>query len=209
MEEWEPAKEYAVQIKGIYTAIDLMLKHRTSYSNELQAFGHMNVVDKEVFKGLKKQMKEITNTITKLENKALELVKANPGEVYDNLLLIPSIGKKTATMLIALTNEFKNFHTCKQLASYIGICPRVYQSGTSVKGKGKICKMGMTRMRAMLFICSLTAIRGNKACREMFERLVENGKPKKLALVAVMNKLLKQAFAIATKNQKYMEITLN
>jgi transposase len=169
----------------------------------------MVIIDQEVLRGIKKQIQSITNTINKLENKAHKLVKANAGEVYKNLLSTPSVGAETATMLITLTNEFKNFHTCKQLASYIGICPRVYQSGTSVNGKGKICKMGMSRMRATLFIWSLTAIRGNKACREMYERLTQNGKPKKVALIAVMNKLLKQAFAIATKNQKYMEIILN
>ena len=56
---------------------------------------------------------------------------------------------------------------------------------------------------------SLTAIRHNFACKEIFNRLVEKGKPKKVALVAVMNKLIKQAFAIGTKLENYVEPKLN
>lgn len=206
---WAPAKDYSVKIKGIYAAIDLMQKHRTGYTNQLEAFHHMSVTEGEVIKEIKKQIRSIEKSIEKLGNKAEELVKEHAPAIYSKLLTIPSIGKKTATMLIAVTNEFADFSNSKQLSSYIGICPRVYQSGTSVKGKGKICKMGMSRMRSTLFMCSLTAIKSNKACLEMYKRLVDNGKPKKVALVAVMNKLVKQAYAVGTKLEDYSEIRLN
>ncbi|MEO9533382.1 MAG: IS110 family transposase, partial [Crocinitomicaceae bacterium] len=50
-----------------------------------------------------------------------------------------------------------------------------------------------------------TACQHNKACREIYERIVAKGKPKKLALMAVCNKLLKQAFAIAESGLVYDE----
>ena len=90
-----------------------------------------------------------------------------------------------------------------------GIYRTIYQSGTSVNGSGKICKMGMGQMRKILFMGSLTAIRHNLACKKLFERLVEKGKPKKVALVAVMNKLIKQAFAVGTKLENYSETKFN
>src|SRR5690606_4528270 len=93
--------------------------------------------------------------------------------------------------------------------SYIGLSPRIYESGTSVKGRSRICKMGMSRIRAMLYVCAWSAKKINKACKELFERLVEKGKAKKLALIAVANKLLKQAFAIANKNIFYTENNVN
>ena len=52
-------------------------------------------------------------------------------------------------------------------------------------------------------MCSFTACQHNKACREIYERIVAKGKSKKLALMAVCNKLLKQAFAIAKSGVKY------
>ena len=57
----------------------------------------------------------------------------------------------------------------------------------------------------MLYVCAWTAKKCNRACRELYDRLVAKGKAKKLALIAVANKLLKQAFAVATKNEFYLE----
>tara|TARA_R100000750_G_C2277664_1_gene69976 strand:- start:61 stop:264 length:204 start_codon:yes stop_codon:yes gene_type:complete len=54
-----------------------------------------------------------------------------------------------------------------------------------------------------LFICSLSVKKHNKACKEVFDRIVAKGKSKKVALIAVCNKLLKQAFALAKSGLKY------
>ena len=206
---WEAPKDYIVKIKQIFTATDLMLKHRSSYNNQMEAFAQMKVVEQQVVASIQEQLATLNTSIKMLEDKAKQLVLENAKELYQKLTTIPSIGSKTAMMLIAITNEFKNFSNSKQLSSYVGICPRIYQSGTSVNGKGRICKMGMGQMRKTLFMASLSASRYNAACQQMFDRLVEKGKPKKVALVAVMNKLIKQAFAIGTKLENYNEEKFN
>ena len=63
--------------------------------------------------------------------------------------------------------------------------------------------MGNGRLRNVLYMCSLSAIKHNKACVDLYERLKAKGKNGKVALVAVCNKLLKQAFAIATSGIQY------
>ena len=63
----------------------------------------------------------------------------------------------------------------------------------------------MGAVRATLYLCAWSAKKCNKACRELYDRLVLNGKAKQQALIAVAHKLLKQAFAIATKNEYYAE----
>lgn len=68
--------------------------------------------------------------------------------------------------------------------------PRIFESGTSVKGKSKIYKMGMSKIRALLYMCDWQAKRCNKSCKELFDRLVEKRKSKKLALNTVVSKLL-------------------
>ena len=55
----------------------------------------------------------------------------------------------------------------------------------------------------LLFMCSFTACKHNKACKQMYDRIVAKGKSKKLALIAICNKLLKQAFAIAKSGLMY------
>jgi hypothetical protein len=65
--------------------------------------------------------------------------------------------------------------------------------------------MGMAKLRASLYVCAWSASKANKACYDLYERLLAKGKSKKLALVAVANKLLKQIFAITTKNTVYQK----
>ena len=65
--------------------------------------------------------------------------------------------------------------------------------------------MGNKKLRNLVFLCAFSARKYNKACKALFDRLVEKGKSKKLALIAVANKLLKQAFAIVKSGLKYDE----
>ncbi len=75
----------------------------------------------------------------------------------------------------------------------------------TVKKRVRICKMGGASLRNLLYMCSMSAIKKNKACKDLYERIKAKGKNGKLALIAVCNKLLKQAFAIAKSGTKYNE----
>ena len=63
--------------------------------------------------------------------------------------------------------------------------------------------MGMSRVRKLLYLCAMSAIKVNSQCKAMFERLKQRGKNGKLALVAVASKLLRQAFAVGVGNISY------
>ena len=115
------------------------------------------------------------------------------------------MGVKTALFLIVVTDGFKKFETASQLCSYVGITPTIRVSGSSVRGRSRISKVGNKKLRNLLFLCAFSACKHNKACRLIYERLVAKGKSKKLALIAVANKLLKQAFAIAKSGLPYDE----
>jgi len=114
---------------------------------------------------------------------------------------IPGIGVKTALFLIVVTDGFKKFENAKQLCSYVGITPTIRVSGSSVRGRSS--KVGNRKLRNLLFLCSFSACKQNKGCREIYERITNKGKSKKLALIAVSNKLLKQAYAIAKSGNPY------
>ena len=131
----------------------------------------------------------------------------NHPELFERIKSVPGIGKRTAMMLIVVTDGFTKFENSKQLSAYIGLCPRIFESGTSVKGKSRICKMGMGRMRALLYLCAMRAKQCNLGCRTMFERLKAKGKNGKLILIALANKLLRQVFAMGTGQNYYSEIS--
>lgn len=200
---WEPPKAYMIKQQQLDALLHQMQKQRSALLCQKEAFSAAGNMDKEVEKIILKSLTLIDKQISTINKKMEDLVKEHHGDILKRLTTIPGIGKKTAIVLIVITNGFKKFNNYKQLSAYLGLCPRIYQSGSSVKGKARICKMGASRIRAYLYVCAWSAINCNKACKELYERLLSKGKAKRLALIAVANKLLKQLFAIATSNGIY------
>lgn len=200
---WEPDAEYVLELRQMQAALEGYTKSKTAMERQKEAFTHSSSTSKDVLRSLNKTIGNIKKEIDILEAKMEQLAQKYHGDQFKNLQSIPGIGKKTALQLIVATGAFKKFSSAKQLSAYFGLSPRIFESGTSVKGKARITKMGMSRIRAMLCMCSWTAKKCNKACKELYDRLVTKGKSKRLALVAVANKLIKQAFAIATKETTY------
>ena len=149
------------------------------------------------------QMSSLESKI--IEEALLKLVKEDYQEMLTKIESIPSIGRKTAVMLVVLTDGFTRFESAAQLCSFCGLTPSIRQSGTSINGRSRISKIGNAKLRNLLFMCSFTAHKCNKACKAIFDRITNQGKSKKLALIAVCNKLLKQAFAIAKSWVEYNE----
>ncbi len=202
---WEPEADYVLELKQMQSFLEQLHKSKTGFIRQKEAFKQNPIVSKTTLKGLTEMIIGTEKQIRTIELEMEKIIKQHHNQMFEHLQSIPGLGKKTSLFLIVISGGFEKFHHHKQLASYIGIAPRIFESGTSVKGRSRICKMGMSKIRGMLYVCSWSAIRYNKACKALYERLVEKGKSKKLALVAVINKLLKQAFAVATKKEFYNE----
>jgi len=202
---WEEEETYVMELKQMQAYVDILEKTRTGFINQLEAFHQSPIHSADVKKGLVKLIKQTEKQMEETEKKMEAIITRYHGEMFEQVKSIPGIGKKTGLLLVVVSGGFTKFENAKQLSSYLGLSPRIYLSGTSVKGKARICKMGMSRARAMLYVCSWSAIKCNKACKELYERLVAKGKSKRLALIAVANKLLKQIFAVATKGMFYNE----
>lgn len=106
---------------------------------------------------------------------------------YDLLLTIPGIGPAVAATLITELPELGQLKS-KQIASLVGVAPHANESGKSAR-KSKT-KGGRKCARSALYMAALTGSRSNSALSTFYQRLVNEGKPKKLALVAVMRKLI-------------------
>lgn len=203
--QWKPESKSTISIKQIFTAIELFEKQLRQSKNQLDAFKSSGYTDKAVLQSLNLLIKTIEKKKESLNKELIALTAEHHGGMMERITTIPGVGNKTAALLIAITDGFEKFENHKQLAAYIGFSPRVFQSGTSVRGKGHICKMGKAQIRKLLYLCSWTAKRYNRACVDMKERLVLKGKPNKVINIAIANKLLKQAFAIAKGDTGYNE----
>lgn len=202
-ELWKAPSEVLLDIRQLDTHLDLLMKHRRALSNQLHAFKTRGAMVNGLEKQIQNQIKQLNENIKKVERRIEDLVQSSYPKMADQLQSIPGIGKKSAYMMIVSTNGFLNFDNCKQVTSFFGLAPRHYQSGTSVKGKTRICKMGMSRVRKTLYMAAVTAIKCNKTCQNLYDRLRAKGKSHNLAIIAVVNKLIKQSFAIAKSDTYY------
>ncbi len=202
-ELWEchtPNQRECLQITRL---LSTYIKQSTQLKNKIKGEMAMGSPSKMVLRSLKKQLKSLKSEISKLEEALEEMVKGEHEESLTLLKSIPGIGKKTAIMLLVFTDGFKRFETATELCSYAGITPIIRESGSSIRSRPRISKAGNGKLRNLLFMCSFNACKYNKACKALYDRLVAKGKSKKLALIAVCNKLLKQAFAVVKNKMPY------
>jgi transposase len=202
---WKKPEQHIITLQQTEALLARLQTEHTALSNQLESFDSSGMLIKQLRKEISTELLHKERLIKKLTKQMEQVAQAHYSGMLAGLESIPGMGRKTAMMLTVLSGGFTRFDDYRKVSSYIGICPRIFESGTSVKGKARICKMGMSRIRATLYVCSWSAIRCNKACRDLYERLLAKGKAKKLALIAVANKLLKQAFAIAKHQTKYNE----
>lgn len=202
LKKWKPETKSIIEIKQLYTALELIQKEINQSKRQLEAFTSAGVLSKDLATTLKSIIKFLKAKSTKLEQQIEVKAEQFYKSTLERLKSIPGIGTKTAIMLTVITNDFEKFENHKQLIAYVGFSPRLYQSGTSVRGKGHICKMGKSQIRKLMYLCSWSAKRCNPDCVKMYNRLNEKGKPERVIKIALANKLLKQAFSIV-KNQTY------
>ena len=108
-------------------------------------------------------------------------------EKDDLLRTVPGVGEQLSLTLLANLPELGTLNR-RQIAALVGVAPYNRDSGT-LRGKRAVWG-GRSRVRAVLYMGALVASRHNPAIRDFYQRLLAAGKPKKVALVASMRKLL-------------------
>lgn len=200
---WSPEPKYVEQCKQHQTIVQLYFRQSTAIKNTLHSLYSRGQERGKTIVSLKRQLRGLQKEIKLLEKEMELLIKSNEQQLYSSLKTIPGIGKKTAMLLIVTTNGFRDFESSGQLSSFFGLAPNERSSGSSIRGKSRISKTGNPIIRNHLFLCSFTASVHNQQCKALYDRIVDKGKSKKLALVAVCNKLIKQAYGISKSGLAY------
>lgn len=202
---WSPSSSQILELQQAHGWLNDLIGERTRLINRQEAHTQQARSSAFVKKQMTSQLKQINHQIKDCEAHLKVIVKKSFEDLYERLLTIPSIGPKTAIELLIITNGFQRFEDIKALSAYVGVSPTTFQSGTSINGRGGIAKMGAGRIRQLLYMCSWTAKYCNPSCAELNARLKAMGKPPKVINIAIAHKLLRQAFAVATKNQRFSE----
>jgi transposase len=202
---WKGQTKDQQECLQIIRLLSVYSKQSTALKNKIHGEETLGNTNTAVVRSIRRSLKSIKKEVVSLETQLLEIVKESHQDLLTRLESIPGLGRKTSLMLIVLTDGFSRFESSSALCSYSGLTPVIRQSGSSIKGRPRISKMGNPKLRNLLFMCSFTACKYNKQCKAVYDRIVAKGKSKKLALIAVCNKLLKQAFAVAKSGLIYDE----
>lgn len=127
-------------------------------------------------------------------------------EVGTLLTTLDGIGPTTAARLVAELGDIASFRSAAAIASYVGAIPGLRQSGKRQASRAGLTPHGNARLRAALWMPTLTAVRKNAWLRAYYEGLRARGKLPKVALVAAMRKLLIAVYFVAKHRKPFVPI---
>jgi transposase len=132
--------------------------------------------------------------------------KLNEHEVGRLLTTIDGIGPTTAARVIAELGDPALFRSAAALAAYVGTIPGLRQSGKRKNSRASLTPVGNARLRAALWMPTLTAVSKNAWLRAHYQRLRARGKLPKVALVACMHKLLFAIYSVAKHRKPFVPV---
>lgn len=182
--------------KQILRSLSALKKQRQMLRNQLHALSYQAIVEPAVKRAFEQTLETVNEQIKLLEEELDGLSDEEHEKQIAKITSVVGIGVKTARALLCATGGLDTFEHNRQLAKFIGIVPSSHDSGSSVRYRGPITKKGNSELRACLYMAARSAKRFNLACKELYERLRSRGKCHKQAMVAVMNKLIRQILAV-------------
>lgn len=209
----DKAKNYSCLDKSLQKVADLM----ATRERLIKARKMLLVPVKEMLKsGLKEEAKVMeracSKSVSALEKEVkaiesqLEQIITSEKELSENYEIVRSVrcvGLVCALQLVVYTHNFTRFDNAKQIASYCGIAPFEYSSGTSVKGKTKVHNMANKTLKTSLHMCAVSSVRHNPEMKQYMHRKVAEGKNKMLILNAIRNKIIQRVFACVREKRMY------
>jgi transposase len=182
---WQPSPPHIQELQQWVRRLDSLITNRNQEKNRLDeaSNGVATNISAHV-KFLDQQIKEVEELISHhiKEHKDLN----NKHKLLDS---IPGIGEKTIGVILAFLSVV-NFDSAKQVAAFVGLNPKPRQSGSSVRGVGRISKTGSADLRKAFYMPAIVAIKYNPIIKGFSQRLYVAGKSKMVVVIAAMRKLL-------------------
>ena len=202
------------QRKQLLNALSALKKQRQMLKNQLHALAQYPLIQPKAQQAYEQTLQTVEEQIQELKEQLNELSDEEHQQLLDKMQTVIGIGQVTAQSLLMAVGRFDYFKHARQISKFLGLVPASHYSGTSVFKKGRMSKKGNAEVRANLYMAARSAIRFNLACKDLYERLRAKGKPHKQAMVAVMNKLVKQIFGCVINdtdfdNQYYLRFKTN
>ncbi len=204
-EPWMPPPQIYYELQQRLAQRDDLLNLRQQVRNQLHAL----IQHPEVIEPVRLRMECLLSTFQlQIDEIEVEITAAlNQDSAWaaaaERLQSIKGVGWVTAAWTLVTTLNFTTCDTVDSLTAYAGLAPMPRQSGSSVWHRPSIGHSGNGRLRTAYYMATLTAARFNPAIKTFYSRLIEAGKPEKVARCAAARKLLHIAWAVVKKDQPF------
>jgi transposase len=201
----QPSK-VLVTLEHLHKVRETLLGQKLAMQNQM---GESKTFDPDGYKVLSNHYKQIIaqieSQLKKIDLDIQSQLNQNE-EIQNNLNLmksVPGVGKQTALQLIIYTQNFTIFKSVKHLACYAGVVPFQNESGTVIK-RARVSKMASIKLKTVLHMAALAAVRTKSELKSYYIRKVADGKNKMSILNAVRNKILQRIWAVIERQTPFL-----
>ena len=162
-------------------------------------------LSKVILKSIHDELKFLKKQIVLLEDEAQKIINSNQNlkEQFDRITEIKGVGEKLALAIIADMPDVSNFQKSGQFSAFAGVSPSHFQSGSSVRGKSRISRLGSKSIRKVLYMSALVVKNHNPHFQKFVQNLQKKGKAPKIIIVAIMRKLMCILFGMLKNSSNF------
>jgi transposase len=196
---WSPPSPEIRSLRALVRRADSLIDMRSQEKNRLST-AHESVIHL-----IREHIEYLDEEIENVKRQIAGLIDQDPTlkQKKELLVSIPGIGKVTIAAILAELDDLEKFHHVRELVAFIGLAPKETLSGSSIKGKPRLCKIGHARLRKALYMPALVSIQCNPVMIAFYNRLKEKGKNGKVIVCAIMRKLVHVIFGVLKSGKKY------
>lgn len=198
-EPWQAPSVSEQQLRALVLRLDALQTMRTQESNRLEVAAQTVQADIEA------HIAWLNKEIDKLLKKIRDHIDRDPDMKNRQQLLdsIPGLGERTIAMLLAFCIHPQRFASARAVAAFAGLDPRQHESGSSVKAKPRMSKIGHALLRKGFYMPAMVTLYRTEWGQRFRQRLAQAGKPPKLIIGAMMRKLIHVAFGVLKSGKPF------
>lgn len=191
---WMPLPAEVRELQALVRRLDTLIEMKVAEENRLEA----GITVEAVKASVEELITHLSAQIKHTEWLIRQHIKDHPRLKEQSRLLdsIPGIAQTTAAAILAEIIDITHYKSARQVAAYAGLVPRERLSGSSVRGRARLSKIGNARLRKALYFPAITALRCSPFFQSWAKGLQERGKCKMSVIGAVMRKLIHLAYGV-------------
>jgi transposase len=191
---WKPPAPQVRELQALVRRLESLIEMRVSEENRLSSGVSVDAVQES----LEEHIAYLAQQIRRTQEQIKKHINNHPDlkQQRDLLDSIPGIGETTAAVFLAEICDIKQYNSARQVAAFAGLVPRERRSGTSIRGKVGLSKIGNARLRKALYFPAITALRCSDFFKQWSAGMRQRGKCKMAVIGATMRKLVHLAYGV-------------